>query len=84
MATLRLCAACIRADKKARSEAARGVAGPKPKSPSQLEDQKWNLFLTSADSRAFEALLEAEGYSGSRGKMLKQWVLDAISRWRRK
>lgn len=84
MATLRLCAACIKADREKRSKAAAGKSGPKPKTPSQLEDRKVCIFLNSIDAKTLELWLATEGYKGTLAQMLKQWALATVERARRK
>jgi len=76
--TLRLCAGCIKADKDKRSAAALGKAGRPPRSPSQLEDQLWKAYLNSPDSKILEIWLATEGYTGTRGEMLKRHLLAII------
>jgi len=75
---LRLCAACLKADRDKRSAAAVGKAGRPPSSPSQVEDQQWKAYLNSVDSKTLELWLTAEGYKGTRGVMLKRYLLAIV------
>jgi hypothetical protein len=78
MVTKKWCAACIKAEQDRRSTAARGKAGRKPRSPSQLEDQIWKCYLNSPDAKILELWLTTEGYTGTRGEMLKRHLLAII------
>lgn len=75
---LHLCAACIKADREKRSKAALGKAGRPPRSPSQIEDQPWKCYLNSPDSKILEIWLATEGYKGTRGEMLKRYLLALV------
>ena len=78
MRTLKLCAACIKADSDKRSAAALGKAGRPPKSESQIEDQVWKVYLSSPDSKLLDLWFVSEGYKGTRNEMLKRHLLAII------
>ena len=76
--TLRLCKACRDEDFERRSKAYKGKVGRKPRSPSQIEDQPWKCYLNSPDSKILEIWFATEGYTGTRGEMLKRHLLALV------
>lgn len=81
---VRWCKRCVAEDSVERSEAAIGKAGRPPKRPSSIEDQVWRFLATAADSRLLEAWLASEGFTGTRGQMLKAWALKTVERQRKR
>jgi hypothetical protein len=76
----RICASCLKFERDRRSATAvASGAGRPPRSPSQLEDQLWKAYLNSPDSKILEIWLATEGYTGTRGEMLKRYLLALIA-----